>query len=318
MSRMSMKTDIVSVYPKMYFSRENLEKIKKNNLYFYDGIKNKVDLNDVEIVFKSKNLILIVDPSYLKYGWDAFPNSFIKQMKGLKGLCLATNSYSYVDIDYCKSNGIIVTNSPGTSTNAVAEFCIYVANSLLRKIPLIVKNNWEIDYSNYIGREISGLTAGVLGLGKIGGRVAELCEKLGMKVQFYNRSKRDVAYKKVSIERLFVTSDVIFNTIAYNDNTKELVSEKNINQMKKEALLVSISQPVYDHDLVLNRVAEGKMGGYAFESIDKKVFDYKWNVMVFPEMAFYTQNTMKNMANELTKCVVSIVNNESGNIYNAL
>ena len=318
MNIVDMKTDIVSVYPKIYFSRENLQKLEKHNLYFYDGVKNKVDLHDIEIVFKSKNLVLIVDPSYLKYGWDTFPNSFISKMKGLKGLCLDTNAYSYVDIDYCKKNGIIVTNAPGTSTNAVAEFCIYMANTLLRKMPLIIKNDWEIDYSKHVGSEIRGLTAGILGLGKIGSRVAWLCEKLGMKVQFYNRSKKDVVYKKVGLGKLFATSDVIFNTIAYNDETKDLVSKKNINQMKKEALLVSISRPVYDHDLVLKMVAEGKLGGYAFESINKKVSGYKGNVMVFPEMAFYTQNTMNNIANELTKCVMSIINNDSVGVCNAL
>lgn len=318
MNIVGMKTDIVSVYPEMYFSRKDLEKLEKHNLYFYDGVKNKVDLNDIDIIYKSNNLILLVDPSYLKYGWDTFPNSFINKMKGLKGLCLDTNSYSYVDIDYCKKKGIMVTNAPGTSTNAVAQFNIFMMNSLLRKIPLIIKNDWTIDYSKHIGSETLGLTAGILGLGKIGNRVAVLCEKLGMTVQFYNRSKKDVVYERVGLDKLFVTSDVIFNTITYNDGTKDLVDKRYINKMRKEAVLISTSKPVYDHDLVLKMVAKGKLGGYAFESTDKKILDFKGNVMVFPEMAFYTQNTMKNIANELTKCVMSIINNDSVGVYNAL
>lgn len=296
---------IVIIFPKKFFTQEQLNLLSKHQTEFING--NNIDLNKIDILFNSKDLILAVDPTYLKESWDALPIERIQKMRGLKALCLTTTSYSWVDIKKINEMGIVVTYIPGKSTNAVAEFNIYMMFSLLRKTPLIVKNNWKMDYNNFLSNEARGLTAGIIGLGQIGIRVAELCKGLGMNVCYWNRSIKQVEYKKLELTELLKTSDVLFNTVAVAPEIKGMITGEMIESMKNTALLISTSPPIYDHNFIIKQTAENKLGGYAFESNEEKVADFKGNIMVFPEQAYYTFETTQSTARILTDTIFSII-----------
>jgi len=229
-------------------------------------------------------------------------------MKGLKALCLTTSSFSWIDTKKLAEMGIIVTNIPGAPTEAVAEFCIYMMFSILRKLPLIVKNNWKMDYDHFLNKEAVGLTAGVLGLGKIGTRVGELCHGLGMKVCYWNRSPKKSSFDPASLEELFTKSDVVFNTLATPPELKGFISKKLLSKLKKTGMIVSTSDThVFDEEYILDRVSKDDLGGYAFENKEKRIQDFKGNVMVFPEQAYYTLGTQTNRAKIATDTVLSII-----------
>ncbi len=310
-----MKKDIVIVFPKKYFTKQNLKRLNNNSI-FIDTDKEKIDLDKLNILFKSDNLILSADPSYLTKSWDSFTNQLIEKMVGLKGLCLTTNSYNYADCKFCKEKDVIVTNCPNTSTNAVAEYNIFMMNALLKRLPLVSKNGSSFSYKDFITNEYYSLKVGVIGLGKIGEKVAELCTGLKMDVVYFNRSNKKVPYEKVSLKRLFKESDAIFNTIAYCDETKNLVSEALVDSMKKSAMLISTSRPVFNHQLIIKKVERNELGGYAFESNEKIISDFKGNIFVTPEIAYYTEETMFNIADTLTSCISSLIEEKPINVVN--
>jgi lactate dehydrogenase-like 2-hydroxyacid dehydrogenase len=161
--------DIVILFPKHFFTPEQLKKLNKYNLKFIEG-KN-LDLDKLKESYSSKELILAIDPTYSKDSWGSLTVERVKRMKGFRALCLTTTSYSWVDLEAMKKLGVIVTNTPGKSTEAVAEFNIYMMLALLRKTPFIIKNKWNMDYDNFTNEEAKGKTAGIVGLGKIGQRV---------------------------------------------------------------------------------------------------------------------------------------------------
>jgi lactate dehydrogenase-like 2-hydroxyacid dehydrogenase len=305
---------IIIVFPRRFFTKEQLSKLSKYDLEFVEG--NDIDLEDVGSLYESRELIFALNPAYLKEQWNALPVERIKRMKGLKALCLTTTSFSWVDVGELKKLGIIVTNAPDKATNAVAEFNIFMMMSLLRKIPLIVKNDWKMDYDKFLTSEAKGLTAGIIGLGNIGSRVAELCKNLGMNVVYWNRSPKKVEYKRLELTELFKLSDVVFNTMATPPEVKGLVTDEMIKSMKKTAVIVDTSQPIYDQELVLKQVAAGKLGGLAFESLEKKLTDFEGNIMVFPEQAYYTLGTQLNTARIATESILSVIEGKPVNRVN--
>lgn len=297
---------IIIIFPQKFFSQEQLQKLQKYNLKFIKG-KN-IDLGKIEDLYKKEELILSVDPTYLKDHWDALPIERVKKMKGLKALCLTTTSYSWVNIKKLAEMGASVTNVPGKSTQAVAEFNIAMMFSLLRKLPLIIKNNWAMNYDEFLNEEAKGLTAGILGLGKIGSQVADLCHGLGMNICYWNRSKKRSPYKAVSLEKLFEQSDVIFSTLATPPELKGFVNKTLLSKLKKTAIIISTSDlHILDNEFIVEQVEKGNLGGFAFENTTKKINDYKGNIMVFPEQAYFTTGTMKNTTRILTETILSVI-----------
>lgn len=296
---------IVIIFPKRFFTKDQLSELSKHDLEFIE--QKDINLDEINALYSSEELILAVDPTYLVDSWEGLPVSRIRKMKGLKALCLTTTSFSWVDINKLREMGVIVTNTPRKSTNAVAEFNIYMMLSLLRKMPLIAKNNWVMNYDRFVNHEAKGLVAGIVGLGQIGNRVAELCVGLDMKVCYWNRSPKDVVYEKLELDDLIKRSDVLFNTIATPPEVKNLISDDMIKSMKETAIIVSTSDFVYNKDLVFQMVAEDKLGGFATESKDLKFTEFKGNVMIFPEQAYFTTGTLQNTARIVTETILSVI-----------
>lgn len=298
------------IFPKIFFSKEQLKTLEKYNVEFIEG-KDLV-LEKISGLFSTEDYILGVNPTYLKDNWNSFPIEKIQKMKGLKALCLTTSSFSWVDSKKMASMGIVVTNIPGAPTEAVAEFNILMMLSLLRKLPLIIKNDWKMDYDNFLNYEAAGLTVGIIGLGRIGNRTAELCRGLGMKVCYWNRTKKASDFESVTLDDLFNKSDVVFNTLATPPELKGFINSDLLSKLKNTAVIVSSSDVhVFDEEYVLNKVSKGELGGYSFESKDKKITDFNGNVMVFPEQAYYTLGTQQNRAKILTETITQIIENQT-------
>jgi len=302
---------IFIIFPKEFFSKSQLDRLNKYDLEFLEG--NKVDLVNFDKLYSEEEYIIAPDPSFLKDDWDTVHTLDFSKMKGLKAFCLTTTSFSWIDLKKMKELGVIVTNTPGKSTNAVAEFNIFMMQYLLRQIPLIAQNDWKMDYANFLGEEATGLKAGIIGLGQIGQRTAELCKGLDMEVSFWNRSEKDVPYTFLELDELFKTSDVIFNTIATPPEVKGMVKNTMIDSMKSSAVIVASSGPIYDEEYVLELVENAKLGGYATESIKKSGQVYEGNVVYFPENGYYTRGTLENTARILTDTITSVIEGEPMN-----
>ena len=303
------------IFPKRFFTEDQLNKFTGNEIEFIEG--NKLDLDKIDSLFSKEEYILVVNPTYLKDNWNAFPVDRVKRMKGLKALCLTTSSFSWIDTKKLAEMGIIVTNIPGAPTEAVAEFNIYMMLALLRKLPLIVKNEWKMDYDLFLNEEFKGLSVGILGLGRIGTRLAELCKGLDLNVRYWNRNKKKSLFEAVALDELFEKSDIIFNTLATPPELKGFIDKKLLSKLKQTAIIISTSDThVFDEEFILNQIAQEKLGGYAFENNDKKITDYKGNVMVFPEQAYYTLGTQLNRGQIATDTVLSILKGNPVNKVN--
>ena len=263
--------------------------------------------NHSDFLSDESEKIVALDPDY--FNWS-FSKDNIAVLKNVKAICLATTSFSWVDVQAASQLGIPVTNLRGFSTEAVAEYTLLMTLSVARKMPLVVKDNYKQDFVRHQGVELRGKTAAIIGLGRIGERIAKLMESIGMNVVYWSKSEKENRFKKIELVDLFKTADVIFPTLAQNQETENLITDEMLMSMKPEAIFVSIVHKVYNHDLLLKLVKESKIFGYAFEGDNENPLKYEGNVFASPAIAWATKESMESNGIMWTDSILAAANNE--------
>lgn len=302
-------------YTKNSFTDNQLKELSNvGELIFQEEFFN---LDEAPYLKDDEEKILVIDPDW--YNWNVDKNHLSK-IKNLKGICLSTTAYDWVDLDYCKNNNIVVCNIPKYSTDSVAEYAIFLMLCLARKFPIQAKMDYKVDYSNeMLATEIKGKTVGIIGLGTIGTKIANMCNGLGMKVIYWSRSEKINNYQRVDLDKIFSEADFIFPAFSTNDETKKIITDELINKMNGNALInvISNSREIYNHDLVIKK-AENKEISYAFELYGdmKKMYEYKGNIMAVAPYAFYTKEAMDRLIAIWCDNTIAVANNNPQNIVN--
>lgn len=300
-------------YTKNSFTNEQIRNLQQVGEVIF--LEKVFELDKAPYFEDNDEKILVVDPDW--YNWDINANHLSK-VKNLRAVCLSTTAYDWIDLKYCKENNIIVCNIPKYSTDSVAEYAIFLMMCLAKKFPLQLKKDYKMEYSiPMLTTEIRNKTVGIIGLGTIGTKVAEICNNLGMNVIYWNRTEKDNNYQKVDLETIFTTADFIVPTFATNEDTRKLISDDLINKMNGNAIINVINNPeeIYNHKLLIKLAEEGKIS-YAFEIYDdgKKIYDYKGNIMATAPYAFYTKEAIERLVAIWCKNVISVVNNNPQNV----
>lgn len=249
--------------------------------------------------------MLLLDPDF--FDWKYVDSSML-DIKNLKAVVLTTTTASYVDEKYISQHNIELYNVPKYSTDSVAEYLVMLMMCVAKKIPLQIKNGNRQDFSEkYMQIELKSKTVGVVGLGHIGQRVCEMCEGLGMKVVYYNRSPKDVPYEAVSLDKLFEMSDVVFLTLANNEETRKLITDKHISSMKRTAILISgTGVALHNGELVDRMVANGKLFGFGAEVPNVDINSSDGNMMITSEYAWFTNEAIMRRENIILDNLLNI------------
>jgi phosphoglycerate dehydrogenase-like enzyme len=260
-----------------------------------------------ELYEDGEERIVAIDPDFSD--WN-FPNEIIDNIPNLKAICLQTTSFSWVDVEHCAQKGIPVLNLRGFSSIAVAEWATMMTLALARRLPVVAKDNWQLDYAKHRGFELRGKTAGIIGLGRIGTAVAENLAGLGMAVQYWSKNSQDDRFSKVELNELVSDSDVIVSAVAHNSETEGMLSDELVKSMKHEAFLVDVTHPIYNKDLVLQMAAQGSIGGYAFEDEKNPLGFYEGNVWNGPALGWCTNESMTKNAEQWAEAVAAAAQGE--------
>lgn len=184
-----------------------------------------------------------------------------------------------VDVEYAKSKGITVVNSPESLVEAVSEhvalLMLALSRNLVRADESIRAGKWE--KSSLMGTELRGKVLGIVGLGRIGRRIAEIAGTLGMSVIIYDviPIPPDVIAKLrcriVSLDELFTSADFITLHVPMTNETRNLVGPSRLAQMKKGCFLVNTSRGgVVDEDSLAGALRDGRIGGAALDVFEKE------------------------------------------------
>ena len=198
----------------------------------------------------------------------------IDMLPKLRYVGVNATGYNVVDIDYAHRKGIVVTNIPAYSTESVAQMVFAhlfnVANRVGHYARQSRQGRWasnpDFCYWDTPLIELYGKTIGIIGLGNIGMRVAQIASAFGMKVTAV--TSKDSAYlppyiQKVTIEELFAGSDMLTLHCPLNAETKEMINSTTLQQMRHGTIIINTGRGglVNDQD-VADALNEGRLGAY--------------------------------------------------------
>ncbi|ABQ25931.1 phosphoglycerate dehydrogenase [Geotalea uraniireducens] len=193
--------------------------------------------------------------------------------KKLKMVARAGVGIDNVDIDYASSKGVIVVNAPFGNTNSAAEHAMALLLSFCRNITKanasLKSGEWK--RAPFTGVELKGKTAGVIGLGKVGGRVATRlkafeCDVLGCDPYIAVKRAHDLGVKLVSHEEIYKNCDIITFHTPLNEETRNMVGEKEIAMMKDGVILINAARGgIINEQALLNALKGGKVFGAAMD-----------------------------------------------------
>jgi len=192
--------------------------------------------------------------------------SNLSQAPSLKLICLTATGSNNVDKAYTNSQGIVVSNVVGYSTESVAQHTFSMLFYLYGKLAYYdnyVKsgtyaNDTLFTHFGQVYHEIHGKTWGIIGMGNIGRRVASIAEAFACKIIYYSTSGKntDQVYKQVSLDQLLATSDIISIHAPLNDASKNLIDYEAMKAMKPTAILLNLGRGAIVNEKDLRQALE--------------------------------------------------------------
>lgn len=222
--------------------------------------------------------------------------------------------FNNINVEEAKRRDITITNTPGALTEAVAEHTVALMLSLVRRIPesdvFLRKGKYKgWGPELFLGEELQGKTLGILGAGRIGGRVGEITSKgLGMKVLYYDIKQSPEleqscgAAFRATPEEVLKESDIVSVHVPLLPATTHLMNAERLRLMKKTAYLVNTSRgPVIDENALVEALHTGVIRGAAldvfeFEPKLAKGLAKLPNVVLTPHTASATRAARDGMA----------------------
>lgn len=199
----------------------------------------------------------------------------------LKLICVAATGYNNIDINYAKQKGIAVTNVAGYSTNSVVQHTFGMLFYLLEHLRYYDEYVKSGEYTKspiftHIGKpfwEIYGKTWGIIGLGTIGKKVAQIAESFGCDVIYYSTSGKNTAqkYPHKALDELLSISDIVSIHAPLNEYTKNLITYEKLKLMKKTAILLNLGRGgiVNEKDLA-KALDEGLIAAAGLDVLEKE------------------------------------------------
>lgn len=202
----------------------------------------------------------------------------IKQGRKLKAIGMAGIGLNHIDIEYAKSKGIEVLNVPDGSITSVAELTMGLILLLFRKLHTVVSATKDgiWDKTAFTGNLLDGKTIGILSLGKIGFRVAELCQAFNMKVIAYDPYLNPDIVKKINVELLpldevLKRADAITIHTPLVTETYHMIGNREISLMKDGAFLFNLGRGgIIDEAALYDALKSKKLAGAAVDVMENE------------------------------------------------
>lgn len=231
------------------------------------------------------------------------PDAVMRGCPNLRAIAwVGTGVATFVNIPLANELGIVVSNTPGYGSDAVAEHALGLMLALARNTVALDaelrQGSWPREEVR--GVELAGKTVGVVGLGGIGTRVAQLCGALGMRVLAWTRNPSaerltEAGATYVEVDELLAASDIVTLHLSHTADTDRLLTAERLRLMAPTAFLVNTARAeLVDEDALVNALREGRIAGAALDvfAAEPLPSDNPWrglpNVILTPHVGFRT------------------------------
>lgn len=286
------------------------------------SIYNDIPDSDKELINRLKDAEIAI------VGWSDVTSEVINKLAHLKMVSIWATGYDSVDIKTTNKKGIIVTNVPGYASESVAEHVFALLLSFVRKIPTADKHvrNGSFNWKEFKGLELAGKTMGIIGVGSIGWRVAEIARCFGLNVVAFTAhpsedKARKIGMKFLPLDDVLSQSDIITIHVPLIPKTEKMISNPEFHKMKRGTILINTSRgKVIDEIALINALKSGKISGACLDVFAKEPpeknnpllnFD---NVLLTPHSAFHTTEALRRCTDICIDNVEAFINGRPQNI----
>jgi D-3-phosphoglycerate dehydrogenase len=281
-------------------------------------VEVKTDHTKEELLAKIKDYDALIVRSQTKVTAD-----IIEAASNLKVIGRAGVGVDNVDVAAATKKGIIVMNAPDGNTISTAELSVAMLLALARNIPQahasLKEGAW--DRKKYTGVEVNGKTLGVVGMGRIGTKVAKRMLAMGMKVNAYDpffteEKAASLGVKMVDLDTIITESDFITVHTPLTAETKGLFGAEEFARMKKGVRLVNCARGgIYDEAALAEAIKEGRVAGAAIDvytsepPVDRSLIDLPQTI-VTPHLGASTKEAQENVAVDVAVEVIKVLKGE--------
>ena len=206
----------------------------------------------------------------------------LRQLPRLKYIGELATGYNNIDIEYAHRHGIVVSNIPSYSTESVVQMTFAhifnITNQVSHYASEVKAGQWsrnpDFCYWDTPLRELAGRTLGIVGLGHIGMRVAQVAHCLGMDVFALTSKEKDqlpVGVQKTTLEGLLGVSDILTLHCPLSPDTYHLINEERLAMMHEGSVLINTSRgALVDENAVADALASGHLLAYGADVMSKE------------------------------------------------
>jgi D-3-phosphoglycerate dehydrogenase len=283
---------------------------------------------DVRLGLKKEELLAVIggyDVIITRSG-TTVDKALLDAATRLKMVARAGVGIDNVDVDYASSKGVIVVNAPFGNTNSAAEHTMALLLSFCRNVTTannsLKSGEWK--RAPFTGHELKGKTAGVIGIGKVGGRVAPRlkafeCEVLACDPYIGVKRAHDLGVKLVSHDDIYKHCDIITVHTPLNEETRGMIGPREFGLMKSGVIILNVARGcIIDEQAMLDGLNSGKVVGGAFDvwseeppatEVLKQLIAHK-NLVVTPHLGANTFEAQVNVAIDVSKEIINYLDDQ--------
>jgi D-3-phosphoglycerate dehydrogenase / 2-oxoglutarate reductase len=284
-----------------------------------EGVKLLVETMQVDYepeITADKLLSIIADYDALLVRSRAkVTEDVIRAGKKLRVIGRAGVGVDNINVNVATECGIVVLNSPEGNTASAAEHTVALMMSLARHIPAadssVKKGAWE--RKKYTGSELFNKTLAVIGMGKVGGRVVQTAQALGMKVIIYDpfitpERAAELKVQKVSLDELWTKADFITIHAPLTKETTKLINQSTLAKMKPGVKIINAARGgIIDETDLAEAIRSGQVGGAAIDVFENEppanspLLKLDSNIVLTPHLGASTHEAQFNVAIDLAE-----------------
>ena len=251
-------------------------------------------------------------------GLDFITRKVIENAPRLKAISRYGVGIDRVDIEAAKEKKIVVCNTPGVNSNAVADLVFAFLLSLARKVPYLDKTTREGQWLRSTGFELYKKTLGIIGLGAVGKATARRAAGFSMNILAYDPFL-NLEYANANgivpatFDELITKADFISLSLPYSDEIRNLISGEVMKRMKKGAIIINTSRGgLIDENVAYELLKSGHLGGLGLDAFEVEppgqspLFTLD-NVVVTPHTGAHTKEAIDGMAQMAVQNLIDVL-----------
>jgi len=289
------------------YDRLPLDELEKNQIdYTINPYGRKLTKDEV--------IDLAKDADGLVAGTELLDGDVLEQLPKLKVISRCGAGLDTVDLEKAKKLNIEVLFTPYGPTLAVAELTLGLILGLLRKITTMDRELRAGLWKKQMGNQLKGKKIGILGLGRIGQKVAGLLTPLGVEIAYYDIRTIEGAFNPMSKNKLLSWADIITIHRPANADGKPVIGEAELNLMKDNKWLINVSRGgMVDEDALYTALKEGKLLGAALDVFENEPYEGPLcsldNVILTPHIGSYAKEGRIQMEKDAVQNLINGLQN---------